>query len=310
MDCRLNPHVYEIVLYEYMKTDVDAFLDLIREWDPRLYSASAVRNAVENHINEDNKVVLLEAIAILYTHEGKYSEALKKYLQLHHRDAFKLLRARNLYDIIGKYIIPLLQLDVRETIAIVLEERRQVSPDTVVDELQSYPEYLLEYLDNLVRVDPAESGKYHWQLLVLYTERRREKLMAFLKRSHNYPIRDAYELCESKDLYPEMVFLLDKMGNTHQAMMVIVQKMKDVHKAIQYCKHINDEDLWNDLVKLSLQDSQTITKLLDGIAGYIDPRILVREIRIGQEITGLKDSLAKMMKDYRLQVRRSPPSFD
>lgn len=302
MECRLNPHVYEIVLYEYIKTDPQGFLKLLRDWDPRLYSASAVRNAVENHISEEDKTVLLEAIAILYTHEGKYSQALKKYLKLQHRDAFQLIRKYKLYDILENCLISLLQLDVRETIAILLERRDVVAPDVVVHELRDHSEYLLEYLDNLVKAEPMDSGKYHWRLLVLYSEFRQDKLMGFLKRSHNYPIRDAFELCQAKKLYPEMVFLLDKMGNTHQAMMVIVQNMGDVQKAIQYCKQINDNDLWNDLVRLSLEDSETITKLLDGIAGYIDPRILVTEIKLGKDIPGLKASLTKMMKDYSLQV--------
>lgn len=304
MDCRLNPHVYEIVLYEFMKTDPQGFLKLVRDWDPRLYSASAVRNAVENHsVCAEDKATLLEAVAILYTHEGNYSQALKKYLKLQHRDAFQLIRRHSLYDILENSLLPLLQLDARETIAILLEKRDVLTADCVVHELRDQSEYLLEYLDNLVRVEPVDSGKYHWRLLVLYAEHRPVKLMGFLKRSHNYPINDAFKLCEGKRMYAEMVFLLDKMGNTHQAMRVIVREMGDVQKAILYCKQINDNDLWNDLVKLSLENSVTITKLLDGIAGYIDPRILVREIKRGQVIPGLKQSLIKMMKDYSLQVQ-------
>lgn len=302
MDCRLKPHVYEIVLYEFMKTDAQGFLKLLRDWDPRLYSASAVRNAVENHISLEDKAVLLEAVAILYTHEGDYSQALKRYLKLQHRDAFQLIRRHNLYDILEHSLVPLLQLDVRETVAILLEKRDVVSADAVVHELSDHSEYLLEYLDSLVKAEPVESGKYHWRLLTLYAKLRPDKLMGFLRRSHNYPISDAYKLCEAKGMYPEMVFLLDKMGNTHRAMAVIVTEMGDVQRAIQYCKQINDADLWNDLVKLSLKDPKTITQLLDGIAGYIDPRILVREISAGQVIPGLKQSLIKMMKDYSLQV--------
>lgn len=302
MDCRLNPHVYEIVLYEFMNTDPPGFLQLIRDWDPRLYSASAVRNAVENSISTEDKAILLEAIAILYTHEGKYAHAVKKYLKLKNRDAFQLIRKHNLHETLQSCLLNLFQLDAKETISILLAKRECIHADVVVEELKNHSEYLLDYLDSLMKVEPVESGKYHWRLLVLYADFKPDKLMGFLKRSHNYPIRDAYELCEKKKLVPEMVFLLDKMGNTHQAMMVIVKELKDVQRAVQYCKQINDNDLWNDLIKLSLNDPQTITKLLDGIAGYIDPRILVNEIQMGKAIPGLKGSLTKMMKDYRLQV--------
>lgn len=298
----MKPHVYEIVLYEFMKTDARGFLKLIKDWDPRLYSASAVRNAVENHISLEDKEILLEAIAILYTHEGNYAQALKKYLKLQHRDAFLLIRKHKLYDMLANTLIALMQLDMRETITILVARRDVIAPGSVIEELQQHAEYLMVYLDSLVKAEPVESGIYHWRLLVLYSELRPEKVMGFLRRSHNYPITDAYELCKGKRMVEETVYLLDKMGNSHQAMMVIVREMGDVQKAIQYCKQINDNDLWNDLVKLSLENDEMITKLLDGIAGYIDPRILVREIQMGKDIKGLKASLIKMLKDYSLQV--------
>lgn len=248
-------------------------------------------------------MILLEAIAILYTYEKKYDLALGKYLKLQHRDVFKMIRQYNLYGIMDKFLVSLMQLDSKETIAI-LFQKREISVEVVVQYLQRHSELLLEYLDAYVRRDPVESGRYHWQLFGLYVKYSREKILAFLKRSHNYPIREAYELCEKEKLYEEMTFLLDKMGNTHEAVKVIVLNMKDMQRAIQYCKQINDEDLWNTLIKMSLEDKSAITKLMDGIAGYINPKVLVNEIKFGQEIKGLKQSLTKMMKDYRLQVRQ------
>lgn len=45
-----------------------------------------------------------------------------------------------------------------------------------------------------------------------------------------------------------------------------------------------------------------ITYLLQNIGTAIDPRLLVKRIAPGLRIPGLKNSLGKMMKDYRLQV--------
>lgn len=80
-DCRLKPHVYEMVLYEYLQFDANGFLMLIKEWDPILYNTSAVINAVYGQFDERDKDILLESLALLYSHEKKYERALKLYLQ-------------------------------------------------------------------------------------------------------------------------------------------------------------------------------------------------------------------------------------
>lgn len=68
---KLNPQVYEMVMYEYLKFDKVGFLTLVKEWQPTLYNATAVINAVHDHFEKKDKNVLLEALAILYSHEGK-----------------------------------------------------------------------------------------------------------------------------------------------------------------------------------------------------------------------------------------------
>ena len=48
-----------------------------------------------------------------------------------------------------------------------------------------------------------------------------------------------------------------------------------------------------------------ITFLLQRIGTYVDPRMLVQQIKYGMEIPGLKNSLVKLMRDYSLQVCHS-----
>lgn len=80
-DCKLNPHVYEMVLYEYLKNDVDGFLALIKEWQPSLYNTSAVISAIMDQFREEHKNILLESLAILYSYDKKYDKALTMYLK-------------------------------------------------------------------------------------------------------------------------------------------------------------------------------------------------------------------------------------
>lgn len=61
----------------------------------------------------------------------------------------------------------------------------------------------------------------------------------------------AYRICESQDLIPEMVFLLGRMGDNKRALGIIIERMGDVHRAIDFAKEQNDDDLWEDLLKYS-----------------------------------------------------------
>lgn len=80
-DCKLDPHVYEMVLYEYLKYDVKGFLKLIKEWPSHLYDCSAVINAIHDHFNKENMNELLESLAMLYSYQKSYESALLMYLK-------------------------------------------------------------------------------------------------------------------------------------------------------------------------------------------------------------------------------------
>lgn len=158
----------------------------------------------------------------------------------------------------------------------------------------------LQFLDAYERVNG--SGKFHKQLLNLYPKYDRSKLLPFLKSSKNYSIQDAYDICKRESFYPEMVYLLDQMGNTKEALTIIMHKMNDVQMAIEFCREHDDLDLWNKMIDESVDSPTVLTKLLDGIAGFINPELLIDKIKVGQEIPGLKNALVKMLSGFSLQV--------
>lgn len=80
-DCKLDPHIYELVLYEYLKHDAKGFLNLIKEWPSNLYNCAAVINAIHDNFRKQNANELLEALAILYLHQRDYESALRMYLK-------------------------------------------------------------------------------------------------------------------------------------------------------------------------------------------------------------------------------------
>ncbi|XP_071450795.1 vacuolar protein sorting-associated protein 41 homolog isoform X2 [Hetaerina americana] len=327
-DCQLDQHIYEMVLYEFLKLEPEGFLKLVKQWSPKLYNVPAVVNAVMEHVividgvggisgivSEKNgtlsgdgtsqgkmKMLLLEALAILYSHEAKYDRALAMYLKMEHRDVFQLIRKYKLYSSIPDMVIGIMNLDKSEAISLLLDTEN-VPPSAIVERLSSHPDYLYQYLDALESKDTkGHSRKYHGQLMKFYAERDRQKLLPFLRRSDFYPIQQALDICQKKSYFQEMVYLLGRIGSTREALNLITKKLQDIKEAVNFCKQHYDMELWEDLITYSLDKPEFITYLLQEIGTYIDPQILVQRIDTKMEIPGLKESLVKLMRGYSLQV--------
>lgn len=327
-DCQLDPHIYEMVLYEFLKMEPEGFLKLVKEWSPQLYNVPAVVNAVLEHllviggmggiggiVQEKNgelsgdgntqsgvTLILLQALAILYSHEGKYDRALAMYLKMKHRDVFQLIRKYSLYQSIPDMVIGLMELDKNQAIILFLEVDR-VPTEMIVDRLKPNPKYLYQYLDALECRDTKGSArKYHGQLMKLYADFDRPKLLPFLSRSDHYPIQQALDICKERSYFQEMVYLLGRIGNTKEALNLITKQLKDIREAVNFCKQHDDMELWEDLISYSLDKPEFVTYLLHEIGTYIDPQILVQRIDTKMKIPDLKESLVKMMRAYNLQV--------
>ena len=139
----LDPLIYEMVLYEYLKMDPDGFLQLVKEWSPSLYTVTAVVNGVLEHLlgNNQQQNVLLEALAILYSHDGKYDKALAMYLKLRHKDVFQLIQKHQLYTSVYDMIEGLMDLDSERAIQFFLEKDR-VPSEIIIQKLQNNQRYL------------------------------------------------------------------------------------------------------------------------------------------------------------------------
>lgn len=296
----LSPHIYELIFYEYLKVDPQGFLKLVQEWSSKLYNTGVIIKEVLDHLltTEVDKNVYLEALALLYCYQKKYDKALTAYLKLQHKDVFKLISQFRMHNVIHDKILDLMTLDCNKAISLLLEIKIPV--EVVEKQLAKHDFLLFKYLDAYSKKET--NGKYHGDLVRLYARYDRDKLLPFLKCSDNYPIQEALDVCQSNEFYPEMVFLLGRIGNTREALQIIIGKLKDIKQAIDFCQEHNDKELWIDLIKQTVDKPDYVTLLLKRIGNYVDPRMLIENIKSGCEIEDLKDSLAKMMCDYRLQL--------
>ncbi|KAJ3144786.1 Vacuolar protein sorting-associated protein 41 [Geranomyces variabilis] len=178
----------------------------------------------------------------------------------------------------------------------------RISAEKVVLQLQKRPKFLHIFLDALFHKDALEGVEFHPLQVELYAEYDYLKLMDFLRISNSYSVEKAYDVCELRDLVPEMVFLLGKMGDNRKALNLIIERLGDVRRAIEFAKEQNDEELWEDLLRYSMDKPSFIVGMLENLGSHINPVRVVERIPNGLEIVGLKDALIKIMTEYGIQL--------
>lgn len=136
-------------------------------------------------------------------------------------------------------------------IALLVDHTYAIPIERVVAQLESKPRYLYMYLDALFKKDSHLASDYADRQVALYADYDPSSLLDFLRASNYYSLEKAYQVCKGHDFVPEMVFLLGRMGNNRQALMLIIERLGDVKRAIDFAKDQADEDLWEDLLTYS-----------------------------------------------------------
>jgi hypothetical protein len=64
----------------------------------------------------------------------------------------------------------------------------------------------------------------------LYADYEPRLLLPFLRSSHHYSLDKAYDVCTKRGLTRERVFILGRMGNSREALALIVNKLQDMQQ--------------------------------------------------------------------------------
>ncbi|XP_043069865.1 vacuolar protein sorting-associated protein 41 homolog isoform X5 [Drosophila bipectinata] len=218
--------------------------------------------------------------------------------RLKNKDVFELIRCYELYNVLSKFIVPLIELDREQAFKILLDKNK-IQPEVVVHQLEGKQEYLYWYLDCLLNID--SNNEFQHKLVFLYAKYNRDKLLPFLRRSNKYVIQKALAICDKEKFNEERVYLLGCMGEAAKALNIIIHDMKNIQVAIEFCKDHKDNDLWSLLIDESINKPEIVTTLLDGIMDYVNPEVVVRKIKLGQKIPNLRKSVVKLLCHYNLQ---------
>ncbi|KAH8918518.1 ARM repeat-containing protein [Atractiella rhizophila] len=314
---KLEATVYEMILASFLKSSPAKLLETIKEWPGDIYSTSSVLLAVQDRIDRTDRTVpeydiLLSCALELLLHSEQYAKAIPYFLKLRKLEVFEFIKQHQLWDQMkendGIKELVLFERSVKgesgeeEAMRLFVEHTNEIPIDRVVQQLASERKDLFKYLDGVFEKDPHLAFAYADLQVELYTEFGSNKLMHFLRSNSYYSLEKAYNVCQKYDLIPEVIFLLGRMGNNKKALMIIIERLADVDRAIEFAKEQNDAELWQDLLKYSETRPTFIKKLLETVGGEIDPILLIRRIQNGLEIPGLKASLIKILQDFTLQM--------
>ncbi|TCD63875.1 Vacuolar protein sorting-associated protein 41 [Steccherinum ochraceum] len=318
--------VYEMILAYFLSNDRQALLKTIQDWPKGIYDISAVIVAVQSELDRapsssssvsaaPDTVILMECLAELYMANRQYGKALPFFIRLRRPNVFDLIRDHNLFTAVQDQALLLVEFDHElsekrrkdgdesvdfergAAITLLVDHIHSIPIGRVVQQLQGRPYYLYVYLDALSAHDQHLTSR-----VGLYAEYAPHRLIDFLRVSNYYNLERAFRECEKRDLVPEMVFLLGRMGDNKRALNLIIERLGDVHRAIEFAKEQHDDDLWEDLLKYSESRPTFIRGLLENVGAEIDPIRLIRRIKNGLEIPGLKAALIKILHDFNLQM--------
>lgn len=309
-DPQLSEVVYDLVLVHLLQRDPAQLRATLATWPSDIYSTRAVAAAIRDRAK--NSHILLECLAQLYMADRQPGKALPYFLQLRDPRVFDLIREHDLLIDVQHKIGTLVELDQNcagtsepkhsALTPLLVEYTHSVPIHRAVAQLTPYPWYLYLYLHALFERDPALVAGYAMDLLRLYCRFDYPHLMPFLRTMASvYPLNEAYAVCEEHNYVPEMVLLRGRSGDLRGALRLIVERMHNAEMAIDFVRQQDDAELWDALLTYSKDRPTYIRGLLEHASGEIDPLRLLRPIRDGLVIPGLRPALIKILHNFHLQ---------
>lgn len=308
---RLSDTLYELALVALATNPAyhKEFLSAVKSWPRSIYSVLPVLSEIEPQLRASMMTdSLKEALAELYVRTGQNEKAFSLYADLLNPEVFDFIEKHNLHDAIREKVVQLMMLDSKRATSVLIQQRDLITPSDVVSQLLRAGDkcdfrYLLYlYLHSLFEVNPHAGRDFHDMQVELYADYDTKMLIPFLRSSQHYTLEKAYEICVRKGFLKEQAFILGRMGNTKQALAVIINQLGDMEEALEFASMQNDDEVWEELIKQSTQRPEMVGMLLEHTVGNLDPLHIVNMVPEGLEIPRLRDRLVKIITDYRTET--------
>eukprot|EP01156_Anaeramoeba_ignava_P001854 Anaeramoba_ignava/a2041_18.p1 GENE.a2041_18~~a2041_18.p1 ORF type:complete len:609 (+),score=159.35 a2041_18:730-2556(+) len=305
---RLKQEIYEMILNSFLENDnLDLFYQTINKWPKNIYNPRAIILIIldkQKKINSlDERLAL--PLADLYIEIKEYDKALKIHFYLKKLDVFEMIELYNIFDSVSHKISELIKLDATKTIQLLVLNTDKIAPSIVVPQLSNNKQLLYQYLLDLSDRNPKSIQDYHVNLMKLIFEFDPKNLLNFFKGSNYVPLEIAYEFCQKNSLYNESVYILKRMGQNLDALILMLDKLKNINKAIKFVMKENDNELMTRLINYCRSSNPNFfTPLLKSVVhSQFQITKLLQRIPQGVEIPKLGEALKFLLLEYQSKVK-------
>ncbi|EPY51030.1 vacuolar protein sorting-associated protein Vps41 [Schizosaccharomyces cryophilus OY26] len=310
-DDHLSPVIYEMTLAYYMAFNEKKFDEKLHTWPTNLYSVPTIRKAAQKKYDQNQESrELANSLAFLYVNDSMPVEAFWLYLKLNKKECIDLVFQHNLYGEARQSILQLLLISADgrpenvnpKVINMLVQHVHSFPPNEVITQIQSITRFLYAYFCSYEVMFPNSLMEYGDLKVDVFAEFDRSRLFEFLMNTQCYSLGHAYNVCVKYRYLDELVYVLGRMGNNKDALMLIINELSDIGRAIRYVKEQGDKDLWEDLISYSLDKPEFICTLLENIGSDENALNLITRIPKGMKLPHAKDSISKLLSDHQLQV--------
>lgn len=324
---QISHKYYYSILYELLDTkEYESFTKYFDKWDHSLFDLNELQSRISDILSlkenaDSERIIDLRKTYIMISLElDEPDKCVSEMIKL--QDT-KLLEFMDEHHLIEQYFsfLPEIVLsglgdwndnesgfDMEQLITnihILVENSHEIVPERV---LKIFKENKMEkvnylYLMELRKEDGILVKDYEDEMVFLIAKFNKNELLNFLKRHIKYSIDKAIKICEEYECIEELVYLMSKIGENKNALILIIDKLKDPKKAITFVQKINDKKLWDFLLDYSQGKSEFIKELLSNVGSLIDPIPVVSRIPKGVEIENLRQVMLTISQNVILDKR-------
>lgn len=178
--------------------------------------------------------------------------------------------------------------------------RAEIPPQKVVNQLRSPENELLlfGYLTELGLVDEPQLSQFADLMVEMYISYDRTKLLSFLERFDTYDLPKTIDLCREHKLVSELVYLLGRVGQTDEALKLIVTELKDYKRATLFAASLapsQGSEVWDVLVQYCKTEPELVLELLKRVE--ISAAKVLQVVPADMRIHGLKLALTNVFRE-------------
>lgn len=339
-DKGFDPLIFDTILEDYLsRRGIKDFSRLLPELQISCFSPSLIEERLEQEMGKsaDEHTIRLyrDQVVYLYLQDGKYSKAIRHMISGHDKKALDtLLEHPHLIPTFENLFIDIILLPYQEelnTIASLTRARittifyKSIELTTVVTKYFpiekliamfkgnekdiNVDKLLLIVLENIAKAEPRLIRSEENEMVRLYAQNDKEKLLPFLKDKQDYDVNKAIQLCRSEDgLYNELIYLWGRIGEAKKALKIIIDELNNPKMAVDYVISWKDEELWDFIITYTIDRPEYIRLFLkqSDILGerYVS---VISAINSNIKIADIKSAVGETLnsKDLSLEVIRN-----